>query len=53
MESGGILKIVVVSVLYSLLEFLIPSGRIKNSAVTALRLIALLCVTGILKEWVR
>jgi len=51
MEWGPLLEITAVSVLFTLLEFLLPTGGIKRSAAMALRLSALLCVAGILLEW--
>ncbi len=53
MRYEPIMQIAAVSVLYTLLEFLIPAGGIRRSAATALRLLAMLCVAGILMDWVR
>ncbi len=48
-----VLKLVALSILYSLLEFLLPAGGSKRSAATALRLIALLSAADILVKWMR
>ncbi|MDO5110912.1 MAG: hypothetical protein Q4E65_01265 [Clostridia bacterium] len=46
-----VMKVVVVCTVYTLLEFLLPSGSIKKSAAMSLRMTALLCMAGILGEW--
>ncbi len=52
MRMGSmVMKAVVVCTVYTLLELLLPSGPIKKSAAVSLRMTALLCVAGILSEW--
>lgn len=46
-----VLRVVSVCVLCTLLEFLLPEGKPKKSAVISLRMIALLCIAQTFMEW--
>ncbi len=45
------MKVVTVCTVYTLLEFLLPSGSVGKSAMVSLRMTALLCMAGIVSEW--
>ena len=46
-----VMKVAAVCTAYTLLEFLLPSGSVKKSAVISLRMTALLCMAGIVSDW--
>ena len=53
MDMQTPMKIAAAGILYALFEFLVPSGKIRTSAVVVLRMLVLLSVSEILRECLR
>lgn len=49
----AVMKIVASGILYSVLEYLIPSGKIHRSASVVMRMLILLSISDILREYLR